>query len=167
MINELDSASHDLALQILDSANEMSLATLRADGAPHVTTVSFANDDLLIYAAIAIDSHKAHDIGRDRRVAMAVNAPYRHWNEFQGMSIDAEAELVREPAELALAGALLLQKLPAYADIVAETALLPWPGMVFIRMRPHAISLLDYTKGFGHTTVFEFHRRAGAQVGMA
>lgn len=157
-MQKMDSESFDLATSILESTNDLTLATLRADGSPHASTLSFASDGLVIYAAIAIDSHKAHDIGHDHRVALTVNAPYGNWSEIQGLSIDAHAELIRDPAELAVAGGLLLQKLPAYANIIAQPHVYPWPGMVFLRIMPQHLTLLDYTKGFGHMETFDLRK---------
>jgi hypothetical protein len=45
-----------------------------------------------------------------------------------------------------------LKKLPAYAALVGPTPKLPWPGMLFVRVVPTSLMVLDYTKRFGHTT---------------
>ncbi|WP_426106859.1 pyridoxamine 5'-phosphate oxidase family protein [Massilia sp. TSP1-1-2] len=150
----LDSHHRTLALRILARARDLTLASLRSDGAPHATTVSFASDELVMYAAIGIDSQKAHNIGADARVALTVNAPYQDWSEIQGMAIDAVAEIVSEQAQVRRAGELLLARFPQYAKFVANTGTVPWPGMLYIRIVPHSLSILDYAKGFGHTTHF-------------
>ena len=161
-MNRLDTASFELASTILANAADMTLATVRADGAPHATTISFASEAMTLYAAIALDSHKAHDIRRDGRVALTVNAPYRDWNEIQGLSIDAVATMIDAPAELALASSLLLRKLPGYAALIAEPAVLPWPGMLFIRITPVTLTLLDYTQRFGHSEQFDLRAQEPA-----
>ena len=130
------------------------MATIRPDGAPHVTTVSYASDGLLIYAAISIDSHKAHDIARDSRVSLAVNAPYTRADQVRGLSIDANAHMITDPHELATVSSLLWTRVPEYGAIISDPVVHPWPGMLFIRITPHTIILLDYTLGFGHTEVF-------------
>jgi hypothetical protein len=38
----------------------------------------------------------------------------------------------------------LLRKLPELAEAVRDTAVLPWPGMLFLRIRPTIFSVLDY-----------------------
>ncbi|MEO7496404.1 MAG: pyridoxamine 5'-phosphate oxidase family protein [Massilia sp.] len=151
----LDPHHQQLALSILERSADLTLATIRADGTPHASTVSFAHDGLLLYAAIAIDSHKAHDIHLNPRVALTVNAPYRDWNEIQGLSIDATASMLDEPLESRRASELLLAKFPQYAGVVADTTSLPWPGMLFIRFAPRVVSVLDYTVRFGHLETFE------------
>lgn len=154
-MNDLDRASLELVRTILASASEMTLATIRADGSPHASTVSFASDGMVLFAAIALDSHKAHDIRHDGRVSLTVNAPFRNWNEIQGLSIDGVASMIAQHGEQLAASALLLQKLPAYASLVGESPPAPWPGMLFIRIVPTALMLLDYTKRFGHSTQFD------------
>lgn len=154
-MEQVDPGRSELATTILGKANELTLATVRTDGSPHASTVNFAADGLLLYAAISIDGGKAHDLGGDDRVALTVNAPYDDWSGIQGMSIDGRAAFVTDPTELSFASALLLQKLPAYARIIAQPTVLPWPGMLFIRITPERLALLDYTKGFGHTESFD------------
>ena len=154
-MNGLDPASYQLACTILAGANEMSLATLRGDGAPHASTVSFASDGIVLYAAIGLDSQKAHHIRQDGRVSLTVNAPFRNWNEIQGLSIDGVATMIDGQDEQIAASALLLQKLPAYGDLVGPSPSVPWPGMLFIRIVPAALTLLDYTKRFGHSSLFD------------
>lgn len=154
-MNGLDHASFNLACTILASANDMTIATLREDGSPHASTVSFASDGLVLFAAISIDSHKAHEIREDGRVSLTVNTPFKNWNEIQGLAIDGIASMIDWPRGQEVASALLLKKLPAYAALVGNAPRLPWPGMLFVRVVPTALVLLDYTKRFGHSTRFE------------
>lgn len=158
-MNGLDQASFKLACNILASANEMTLATLRADGSPHASTVSFASDGLVLFAAIAIDSHKAHEIREDGRVSLTVNAPFKEWNEIQGLSIQGVASMIDWPRGQMAASGVLLKKLPTYALLVGKSPAVPWPGMLFVKVVPTVLMLLDYTKRFGHTTRFEVNLR--------
>lgn len=139
---------------ILDAGKDLVLASIRPDGTPHASTLSYASDGLRTYCAISLDSQKAHDIRHDAHVAYVVNAPYRSWAEIRGVSIDARASMLNEPGELRLASTLLLQKYPEFSTIISDTMALPWPGMLFIALQPLFISLLDYTKAFGHTEHF-------------
>jgi nitroimidazol reductase NimA-like FMN-containing flavoprotein (pyridoxamine 5'-phosphate oxidase superfamily) len=150
-----DQHHHELALSILARTNELSLATIREDGAPHASTVNFANDGLLLYAAISIDSVKAHDIHLHPHVALTVNAPYLDWHQIQGLSINATASMVNEPVETARASALLLEKFPQFSEVIQDTTVLPWPGMLFIRITPQVVNVIDYTKHFGNQRSFE------------
>lgn len=147
-----DSRSNAMALGILSSASDLTLATLMPDGAPHASTVSFANDGLVLYLAVGIDSQKAHNIRCHAQVALTVNAPYRQWREIRALSIGARAEIVSGDEQVQLASRLLLQRFPAFADLIPDTGVIPWPGTLYIRITPKTISLLNYAKCVGYTT---------------
>ncbi|MDQ1813084.1 pyridoxamine 5'-phosphate oxidase family protein [Massilia sp. CCM 9210] len=159
-MTQLPPGAQELAGKILAAATDLTLASIRDDGTPHASTVSFAADGLVLYVAIALDSHKAHNLRTHPRVALTVNAPYRSWNEIQGLSMDAMAEMIHEPVEAQRAASALLAKFPAFVNVVADTAALPWPGMLFVGITPLALSVLDYTKGFGHTEFFDLRGKA-------
>lgn len=142
------------ASDILGRATELTMATLRPDGAPHASTASFANKGLTVYLAVAIGSQKACNIQYDSRVAFTANMAYRNWDEIRGLSVDATAHFVTGDAELKLASSLLWQKYPQFASVISNPDILPWPGMVFIRCDPTHVALLDYAQGFGHTVHF-------------
>lgn len=163
-MQQLRSETLELAKNILANANELTLATVRGDGSPHASTVNFASDNLTLYAAISIDGGKAHDLNGEARVALTVSAPYVTWSDIQGMSIEGHAAFITDPEELSLASALLLLKLPDYARIIKDPHVLPWPGMIFIRITPEKVSLLDYTRGFGHTDAFDLRQQDAANA---
>jgi nitroimidazol reductase NimA-like FMN-containing flavoprotein (pyridoxamine 5'-phosphate oxidase superfamily) len=62
-------------LSILDDANDMTIATVREDGYPQATTVSYVNDGLAIYFGCAANSQKAKNLARDSKVSLTVNYP--------------------------------------------------------------------------------------------
>jgi hypothetical protein len=157
-MKQLNLEDLELATRILSEVDDLTLATIRSDGSPHASTVNFVCEDMVLYAAIAIDSAKAHDLGRDGRVALTVNAPYGNWNEIQGLSIDGIAEFITEPGELSFVSSLLLNRFPAFREIIS-TEVLPWPGMLFVRITPRILTLLDYTHGFGHMETFDMREQ--------
>lgn len=154
-MKQLDADSAALVERILAGTADLTLATLRVDGSPHASTVNFVHQGLQLYAAISIDSGKAHDVGHDSRVALTINLPYVNWSAIQGLAIDGNAAFVSDLQELAAASALLRKKQPAFNQLIANPDVLPWPGMLFLRITPRALALLDYTKGYGHTTYFD------------
>jgi len=145
----------ELAAEILTLATEMTFASIRPDGTPHASTVSFASSNLTVYFAVAIDSQKAFNIQHCNRVAYTANTRYRSWHEIRGLAVDAIAQLVTGVDELSVVSAMLRQKYPEFCSIVDNPAQLPWPGMLFIRCDPTDIVMLDYTQGFGHTVYFQ------------
>lgn len=153
-MNRLDADACALAQRILSSTQELTLASVRADGSPHASTLNFASDGLTIYAAISLDCEKAHEISRDDRVGLTVNLPYANWSAIQGLSIHGRALFVSGQDELIFVAALLRKKLPAYDSIIARPDILPWPGMLFLRIVPQHLALIDYTVYYGHTRYF-------------
>jgi general stress protein 26 len=69
-------------LSILAGASDMTLATVREDGYPQATTVSYVNDHLAIYFGYAAESQKAVNIARNDRVSLTVNLPIRAGRKF-------------------------------------------------------------------------------------
>jgi general stress protein 26 len=143
----MDKAIRETIQQVLDGADDMTVATLREDGFPQATTVSFVNDGLTIYFGCGAHSQKARNIARDNRVSLTVNLAYRTWEEIRGVSLAGLAERVTDPAELARIGDLMLGKFPRLRDYAPEDM----TELVVFRITPKVISVLDYTRGFGHT----------------
>jgi len=147
----MDPALKQEIVSILDDANNLTIATIREDGYPQATTVSYVNDDLTVYFGCAAQSQKAKNIARNPKVSLTVNLPYASWKEIRGLSIGGKAELVAEPQEVAQVSQLMFEKFPqiaAYAPAELE-------GIVLFRVTPKIISVLDYRKGFGHTDLVE------------
>ncbi|MBQ0822839.1 pyridoxamine 5'-phosphate oxidase family protein [Microvirga sp. HBU67558] len=134
-------------LAILDGANDMTLATIRSDGYPQATTVSYAHDGLTLYFGCAGDSQKARNLARHDKVSLTINLPYANWGEIRGLSMGGRATLVRDPREAEQAGRRLLRKFP---EGIAEYAPDGMEGVALFRITPEVISVLDYRKGFGH-----------------
>ena len=134
-------------ISILDDANDMTIATVREDGYPQATTVSYVNHGLIIYFGCATASQKAKNMVRCAKVSLTVNLPYRSWNEIRGLSIGGRAEPVTDPEEIGQVVQLMFQKFPQIAPY-APTGV---EGVELFRVRPEIVSILDYRKGFGHT----------------
>ncbi|MBS0332722.1 MAG: pyridoxamine 5'-phosphate oxidase family protein [Proteobacteria bacterium] len=131
--------------EILAQAQDMTVATVRPDGWPQATTVSFAADGCTVYFGCSAQSQKARNLSHDRRVSATVNLPYRTWAEIRGVSLSGRAEDVTDPAELARVGKLFLAKFPQLGDYLGAQ-----PGeMTIFRIDPAFASVLDYREGFG------------------
>ena len=134
-------------LSILDDATDMTIATVREDGYPQATTVSYVNDGLNIYFGCAANSQKAKNLARDSKVSLTVNLPYTSWNDIRGLSIGGRAQRVTDPQELNEASQLMFEKFPQ----IARYAPAELEDIVLFRVTPEVISVLDYRKGFGHS----------------
>lgn len=134
-------------LALLDEHRIMTVATLRPDGWPQVTTVGYVSEDLTLYFLCARDSQKAQNLARDDRVSLTIDHDVPTPLAITGLSMAAHARPVAEPAEVNRFLQKLAAKYPEYAS-------LPMPSLDDIRVfrvTPTVISVLDYSKGFGHS----------------
>lgn len=148
----LNAAQRDQIVSIVDAANDLTIATNREDGYPQATVVSFVNDGMAIYFGTWSQSQKAKNIARDDRVSIAITDPYKTWNEIKGVSIGGRARRLTDATELAKVGAIMFKKFPQIAEF-AKT--MQETDMAMFRIDPEVISLLDYSKSFGHTELLE------------
>jgi general stress protein 26 len=144
----MDQMFKDFVLHVIDNANDLTLATVRLDGYPQATTVSFAHDGLNLYVGIGKHSQKANNVRHNNKVSLTINLPYDGWREIKGLSMSALAEVIEDGAGVDAAKARLLARFPQVAQWT-DSAM---PGeMAFLKIVPQVISVLDYSKGFGHT----------------
>jgi nitroimidazol reductase NimA-like FMN-containing flavoprotein (pyridoxamine 5'-phosphate oxidase superfamily) len=134
-------------VELLGAHRVMSIATNRPDGWPQATIVGYANDGLIIYCFIARDGQKFSNITHDPRVSIAIGNDVRQPLQIRGLSMAARVAFVEDKGEIDHAYALLLQRYPEY-KIMPQ----PDPAAVpLMRITPEVVSILDYSKGFGHT----------------
>ncbi len=134
-------------VDLLDHHRIMTVATNRPDGWPQATVVSYANDGLIVYCTIGRDSQKYANIVRDPRVALAIAHDYPQPLQIKGLSIAARATEVSDQGERDHAAEVLLKRYPEYKVMPR-----PDPSAVpTLRLTPEFVSILDYSKGFGHT----------------
>jgi len=147
----MDETTRNQIISIIDDVDDMTIATVREDGYPQATTVSYVNDGLTIYFGTSADSQKARNIARSNKVSLTINRGYRSWSEIEGLSLAGVATLVTNPAEQQKVGELLFKKFPQ----IPEYASMDEENVALFRVDPKVISLLDYKKGFGHTELVE------------
>lgn len=144
----MDEAIRTRILALLDQHRDMSLATLRPDGWPQATTVGYAHDGLTLYFLCGLDSQKAANLARDDRVSLTIDHDTLRVMEIAGLSMAAHAVPVTDPEEGQKALDLIFARYPPQEGF---TIPLPRPQDVRIfRVTPVVISVLDYSKGFGH-----------------
>ena len=143
----MDSAIHDKIVAILAGGCEMTLATIRPDGFPQATTVSYVHDGLTLYFGTAADSQKARNIALDDRVSLTVNLPYDRTEEILGLSMGARAARVVDRKEIAHVGELMLRRFPEGADFGPDET----DAIAIFAIAPVVVSVLDYRNGIGHT----------------
>lgn len=138
--------------ELLSGQRDMTIATLRPDGYPQATTVSFVSDGKNIYFGCGESSQKAKNITHDNRVSCTINMSYSDWNEIRGLSLSGRAFHVEDKNELSRIESLFVEKFPQILSYAEE----PPDAITFFRVKPEVVSVLDYTKGFGHTDLVMF-----------
>jgi PPOX class probable F420-dependent enzyme len=140
-------ATKRFILEQLKTNRIMSLATVRPDGYPQATTVTYANDGLTLYFACDRDSQKVRNLRRSPKVSLTINKDTADWKKITGLSMGATAKVLERPADTRRALALLARKFKDMKGLSAEDL----AATVFVRVQPKVVSLLDYRRGFGWT----------------
>lgn len=136
-------------LKLLDEHRTMTIATLRSDGWPHATTVGYVNEGLTLYFLCGLESQKAANLARDDRVSLTIDHDTPQIMSIAGLSMAARAHVVTDRREAEKVLAMLPLKYPEQTSLPGP---MPQPDDVRIfRLTPTVISVLDYSKGFGHT----------------
>ena len=134
-------------LEQLKTNRIMSLATVRPDGYPQATTVTYANDGLTLYFACDRNGQKVRNLRRSPKVSLTINKDTADWKKITGLSMGATAKVLKRPADTQRALALLSRKFKEMKGLseedLAETA--------FVRVQPKVVSMLDYRREFGWT----------------
>lgn len=145
----MDDAIKQKILAILDQHRIMTVATLRSDGWPQATTVGYVNDGLVLYFLCGLDSQKAKNLARDDRLSLTIDHDTADLMSITGLSMAARAHAVVDRAEAEKVLGMLPLKYPEAKPLPMK---MPTSDEVrLFRVTPTVISLLDYSKGFGHT----------------
>lgn len=145
----MDKEIREKILTLLDQHRIMTIATLRPDGWPQATTVGYLSEGLTLYFLCGLDSQKAANLARDDRVSLTIDHDTSDLMAITGLSMAAHAQAVTQATEAEKVLRLLPLKYPDQDSLPVE---MPTPEDVRIfRVTPTVISVLDYSKGFGHT----------------
>lgn len=142
-------------IELLDQHRIMAMATNRVDGWPQATFVSYANDGLIIYCFVPRDGQKFANLTRDPRLSIAIGSDVRQPLQIRGLSMAAQASVVSDRGEISHAYALRLKRFPEYK-------VMPQPdptAVPLLRITPSVVSILDYSKGFGHTDLVNVNEK--------
>jgi general stress protein 26 len=156
----------NLVLQLLNEHRVMTISTNRADGWPQATIVGYVNDGFLLYCFIARNAQKFANILRDPRVSIAIGSDAPQPRDIKGLSLAATASPVIDREEFDYVSALRLKRYPEYAASPpsggASQRVAPKPSpdnVVLLRIVPEIISVVDYSKTFGHSDLIAFSER--------
>ena len=144
----MDARLRQRIIEVLDANRIMTIATLRPDGWPQATTVGYVNDGMVVWFLCGHDSQKAANLARDDRVSLAINGDPSDIMAITGVSMAAHAIAVADRAEAQKVLRLMPTKYPGQKALPVA---MPTPEEVSLfRIEPRVISLLDYSRGFGH-----------------
>jgi len=138
-------------LALLDEHRIMTIATVRPDGWPQATTVGYVNEGLTLWFLCGLESQKVRNLEHDNRVSITIDHDTPDIMSITGLSMAARAHRVSDRAEAEKVLRLLPQK---YPDAPPSTAQIKMPApeeVALFRVVPEVVSVLDYTKGFGHS----------------
>lgn len=137
------------AIEILNQNRLMALSTIRPDGWPQATFVGYANEDLLLYFVVSRKSQKFANIRKDDRVSLVVGRDFHDPSTIKALSIAAHASEVTDATQRKRAVRLLLERHPGLRKLEP-----PEPShSAVMRAYPAIVTILDYSKGFGHADV--------------
>ena len=147
----MDERIRNKILTLLNQHRIMTIATLRPDGWPQATTVGYVNEGLTLWFLCGLESQKAKNLAHDNRVSITIDHDTPDIMSITGSSMAARARRVSDRAE----AEKVIGKLPLkYPDAPPTTAQIKMPApedVALFRVVPEVVSVLDYTKGFGHT----------------
>ena len=145
----MDHETRQKILALLDQHRIMTVATVRSDGWPQATTVGYVNEGLTIYFLCGLESQKAKNLARENRVSVTIDHDTADLMKITGLSMAAHAYPVTDRSEAEKVINMLPLKYPDAPPLPFE---MPTPDQVrLFRLEPVVISVLDYSKGFGHT----------------
>lgn len=162
----MDRKLKNLILGLLNSNRVMAIATNRPDGWPQTTIVGYVNDGFLLYAFIARNSQKYGNIQRDPRVSIAIGRDQQDPLQIKALSLAAMACEVIDQNELNYVAEIRLKRYPEFAALkppriegsplsrIARRP--PTRDVVLLRLTPELFSVLDYSRGFGHSDLVTF-----------
>ena len=147
----MDDSMKQKILGLLDGHRIMTIATLRPDGWPQATTVGYANEGLSLWFLCGLESQKAKNLARESRVSITIDHDTPDILSITGLSMAARAYRVTDQAEAEKVLRLLPLKYPDAPPSMAKMKMPTPADVALFRVVPEVVSVLDYTKGFGHT----------------
>jgi nitroimidazol reductase NimA-like FMN-containing flavoprotein (pyridoxamine 5'-phosphate oxidase superfamily) len=147
----MDALMKQKILTLLEAHRIMTIATVRPDGWPQATTVGYVNEGLTLWFLCGLESQKAKNLAHDNRVSITIDHDTPDIMSITGLSMAARAQRVSDPSEAEKVIGMLPLKYPDAPPATAQMKMPAAQEVAIFRVVPEIISVLDYTKGFGHT----------------
>jgi nitroimidazol reductase NimA-like FMN-containing flavoprotein (pyridoxamine 5'-phosphate oxidase superfamily) len=149
----MDEPMRQKIMSLLEQNRVMTIATVRPDGWPQATTVGFSYEGLTLYFLCGTTSQKALNLARDDRVSITIDHDSLQVMEITGLSMAARATRITDMTEAAHVLDLIMSRYPEQKNLNMP---LPSPNEIALfKVTPKVISVLDYSRGFGHADLVE------------
>jgi general stress protein 26 len=136
-------------ISYLDSHRHMALATVKDDGSPYCSIVSYVNKGLTIFFMTDPSSQKGKNIAFCPKVGVAISEDYLDWDKIEGVQLTGSVEWITDPAGMKEVQQIFAQKFPQVHKYLAGYGL-TIDIIPFLRITAKSINFLDYSKGFNH-----------------
>ena len=133
----------------LDSHRHMALATVKDDGSPYASTVSYVNKGLTIFFMTDPSSQKGKNIQFCPKVGVTISEDYLDWDKIEGVQLTGSVEWITDPTELKQIQQMFAQKFPQVHKYLSGYGV-TIDIIPFLRITAKRINYLDYSKGFNH-----------------
>jgi general stress protein 26 len=133
----------------LDKHRHMALATVKDDGSPYASTVSYVNKGLTIFFMTDPSSQKGKNIASCPKVGVAISEDYLDWDKIEGVQLAGSVEWITDQTELKQVQQMFAQKFPQVHKYLAGYGV-TIDIIPFLRITASSINYLDYSKGFNH-----------------
>jgi general stress protein 26 len=133
----------------LDSHRHMALATVKDDGSPYASIVSYVNKGLTIFFMTDPSSQKGKNIQFCPKVGVAISEDYLDWDKIEGVQLTGSVEWITDQTELKQVQQMFAHKFPQVHKYLAGYGV-TIDIIPFLRITARSINYLDYSKGFNH-----------------
>jgi nitroimidazol reductase NimA-like FMN-containing flavoprotein (pyridoxamine 5'-phosphate oxidase superfamily) len=147
----VDEALKQKILDVFQSQHVMAIATVRPDGFPQTTWVNYINDGLTLYFASDAASQKIGNIRLCDKVSAAIADETQNFNKLRSVSLAGRAARVRDAATADDVALRLFKRLPQSRKFVPKDP----ASLAIVKIMPVAISLIDYSEGYGTSRLLE------------
>ena len=131
---------------VLSEAKDGTLATLRPDGWPQATIISFVADGETLWFDCLKSSQKADNLALDPRVSMTVMIPYVGWGDIYGFSLTGRVRRLSAVDEIDAVIRLWRAKFPYMNRVLTANS----DDFVFFELKTERAERMDFKKGLGH-----------------
>jgi PPOX class probable F420-dependent enzyme len=131
----------------LDDGRDLQVASINADGTPHLVTMWYALRDGCLAFWTYAKSQKIVNLRRDPRLTVLV-ATGERYEELRGVSISGQAELVEERDDVISYGEAVYERYwgPIDSDIVREGVRTMGAKRVVVVVKPEKVVSWDHAK---------------------